>query len=119
MTDNMKKFCEEASRNEELRKRIMAIEEPSLSSAMAIAKEFGFDLSEDDFIEGEPDQSEKISLDELDAVTGGKKMTDINGDQCFCIVGGGKMGEDGDVCVCVVGGAKTGFGCPVAGWIHY
>ena len=119
MTDNMKRFYEEASRNGELREKLMAVGEPSVGSVLAIAKEYGFDISEDDFKEGGSCRYMEISFDELDAVSGGgESFYDIEGNPCFCILGGGKNGEDKAACACVIPGAKTGFGCGGVGWVH-
>ncbi len=73
MTENMKKLAEEASKNEELKEKLMKLDEGSLDQAILIAKEYGLELTEED-LKPENNQSgedEKLSFDELDAAAGG------------------------------------------------
>lgn len=70
MTQNMKKFLEESSKNETLKAKLEALngKDANAESVIAIAQEFGFPLTADDLksaAEGE------LSPDELEAVAGG------------------------------------------------
>lgn len=93
MADNMKKFLELVSQNEELGKKLNGMNKEEI---IAAAKELGVELTEDDLKQ----ESEELSDDELDAVAGGKS--------CACVLGGGgKKTGDGsiyDVCACVAAG---------------
>lgn len=97
MTDNMKKFLELISSNEELTAKVSGT---SHEETIAIAKEVGIELTDADF----EAQSCEIGDDELDAVSGG--------DKCYCAMGGGGTASAGQqTCACVMGGAgftKTG-----------
>ncbi|MBE5781792.1 MAG: Nif11-like leader peptide family natural product precursor [Clostridiales bacterium] len=97
MTENMKKFLEAVSKNGELAAKVSTLTKEDL---LALAKELGIDLTEDDFA-----QKSELNDDDLEAVAGG--WTD-----CFCIAGGGgKADEDGKACACVAfggGQAKDG-----------
>lgn len=70
MNENLKKFLEEASKNEELKARLTALTDKNTAVAKAVelAKEYGFALTAEDF---QPMEGEDISLDELDQVAGG------------------------------------------------
>ena len=74
MNENLKKFLEEASKNEELKAKLEALtdKETAAEKAIEIAKEYGFALTAEDF---QPLKGEELSLDELDQVTGGWVMT--------------------------------------------
>jgi len=74
MNENMKKFLEEASKNEELKAKLAALtdKETAVAKAVELAKEYGFALTAEDF---QPAEGEALSLDELDSVAGGS---------CFC-----------------------------------
>lgn len=109
MTENLKKFLETVSKNNELYNKFTGATKEEL---IAMAKELGFELTDEDFAE-----KNELNDDELDAVTGGA--------ECGCLLGGGgKAGGkwDNKVCVCVTGGGgQTGDGtcrcaCTVAGW---
>jgi len=93
MSENLKKFLEAVSANEELNKKASAAPKEEL---LAMAKELGIELTEDDLKQ----ESKELSDDELDAVAGGGT--------CACVLGGGgKKAGDGsvyDVCACVVAG---------------
>ena len=71
MNENLKKFLEEASRNDELKARLTALtdKETAVEKAVEIAKEYGFTLTAEDF---QPADGGELSLDELDQVAGGK-----------------------------------------------
>ena len=93
MTENMKKFLEAVSKNEELAKKINTMTKEDL---LALAKELGIELTGDDFA-----QESELEKDELEAVTGGWK-------DCFCVAGGGgKADEDGKACACVAFGGGS------------
>ena len=100
MTENMKKFLELVSKNEELGKKLC---EADKEAVIAMAKELGIALTNADFA-----QNNELSDDELDAVAGG-------GWDCGCFMGGGGTG-DGEItfvgetvnqktCACVLAGA--------------
>ena len=110
MTENMKKFLEAVSKNEELTKKINTMTKEDL---LALAKELSIELTEDDFA-----QESELEKDELDVVAGGSVCAcpfvgggvgNTNAEKsCFCTAGGG--GEISDLagggcrCVCVLGG---------------
>ena len=66
MNENLKKFLEEASKNEELKARLAALTDKE--TAIELAKEYGFTLTAEDF---KPADGAELSLDELDSVAGG------------------------------------------------
>jgi len=70
MNENLKKFLEEASKNEELKAKLEALtdKETAVDKAIKIAKEYGFALTSEDF---KPADGAELSLDELDSVAGG------------------------------------------------
>ena len=70
MNENLKKFLEEASKNEELKAKLAALtdKETAVEKAVEIAKEYGFALTAEDF---QPADGGELSLDELDQVAGG------------------------------------------------
>ena len=96
MTDNMKKFLEEVSKDKELIEKLSKAETPE--AVIALAKEIGFELTAEDLKSKET--ISEISDDELEDVAGGKK--------CYCVLGGGGTGEEGvsKTCACV----HFGFG---------
>jgi len=93
MSENLKKFLETVSANEKLAEKTGRASREEL---LAMAKELGLALTEEDFLQ----KSGELSDDELDAVAGGGT--------CVCVVGGGgKKAGDGsvyDVCACVAAG---------------
>ena len=119
MTENLKKFAEEASKNEELKEKLMNVKEGSWDQVILIAKEYGFELTEEDLKPEnlQPEDDEKISLDELDSAAGGGKDDgyDNTGKICFCALGGGRNGTDGEPCGCFGYGENTGMRCIVGG----
>lgn len=70
MTENFKRFLEEASRNEELKAKLTALTDKDAVAAQTIeiAKEFGFTLSAEDL---KPAEGSELSPDELEQVAGG------------------------------------------------
>ena len=66
MNENLKKFLEEASKNEELKAKLAALTDKE--KAIELAKEYGFTLTPEDF---QPADGAELSLDELDSVAGG------------------------------------------------
>ena len=94
MTDNMKKFLEEASKDSEFSEKLKKTETPE--EIIALAAEKGFALTPED-LKNEPPAVAELSDDELDAVAGGKK--------CYCAVGGGGEKSSGETtCACVAQG---------------
>ena len=80
MNENLKKFLEEASKNEELKASLTALtdKDTAVEKAIELAKEYGFALAAEDF---QPADGAELSLDELDSVAGG-----------WCLVTGGGSG---------------------------
>lgn len=97
MTDNMKKFLEESSKDRELVDKL--IKAKTQEEIIALAKEKGFALTEDDMKQDAGIQ--EVSDDEISAVAGGKHS-------CYCALGGGgtEACEGDKTCACIV----TGFG---------
>lgn len=115
MSENMKKFLELISRDEELKQKVLACNDmekgEAIRASIALAKEVGIELTEADFAKEEADG--EISDDELDAVTGG--IDEANG-FCTCAFAGGGGGvdaKDNNVygCACVIYG-QGGDGRP-------
>ena len=109
MTENLKKFLEVVSTNEELQKKLT---NASKEEIVAVAAEAGFVLTDADLV-----QKNELSDDELDTVAGGGRKAN-----CGCGVGGGGTGDESDdTCACVVYGLgyeKNGdcrCHCPIAG----
>ena len=109
MTENMKSFLEAVSKNETLIAKVGQMDKDGLT---ALAKDLGFELTEDDFA------SPKQEMDntELEAVVGGERI-------CSCAFGGGGKAEgDLPACACVVAGFGKDDGdgltciCPVGGY---
>ena len=71
MNENLKKFLEEASKNEELKTKLEALtdKDTATEKAIEIAKEYGFTLTTEDFKET---HGAVLSDDELDQVAGGE-----------------------------------------------
>ena len=120
MSDNMKKFLELVSKDENLKQRMQACNdmEPAdaIHAGIALAKELGIELSEADFAKNE--SGDELNDEELDAVAGGGGCacaaagggggTEINGNiyGCACAIYG--QGGDGSAddfnCICILGG---------------
>ena len=88
MSENMKKFMELVSKDENLKQKLQSFNdmEPAeaIQAGIALAKELGIELSEADFAKEESDG--ELNDDELDAVAGGGG--------CGCFAGGGGGGTD-------------------------
>ena len=82
MNENLKKFLEEAGKNEELKVRLAALtdKETAAEKVIELAKEYGFTLTAEDF---QPADGPELSLDELERVAGGICM--IVGEDCTWI----------------------------------
>ncbi|MEE3482428.1 MAG: Nif11-like leader peptide family natural product precursor [Lachnospiraceae bacterium] len=89
MNENLKKFLEEASKNEELKAKLAALtdKETAVEKAIEIAKEYGFALTAEDF---QPADGGELSLDDLNAVAGGGCIGIGTNDNpnCFCVMFG-------------------------------
>ena len=93
MTENLKKFLEEVSKNEELAAEVS--QKKDAAALIAIGKEMGIALTEEDFAE-----SHEIPDDDLDAIAGGRDVS------CACAMGGGGTKDSNDkTCACVLAGA--------------
>ena len=115
MTDNMKNFLEEASKDQEFIEKLKKAKTPE--AVIAMAKEKGFALTAEDLNKKAP--SGELSDDELEAVAGGRRCAcflggggtaDYKEKTCACVAGGGGEWEDGRCrCACVVFGSGDGF----------
>ena len=92
MTENMKKFLELVSKNEELCDKANTAQKETL---IAMAKELGVELTDLDFEK----PTVELSDDELDTVAGGSDVS------CACAMGGGGEKDTNDkTCACVLAG---------------
>ena len=124
MSENIKKFLERVSANEELSKKLCSADRKAV---IAMAKDLGIELTEADFV-----QANELDEDELDAVAGGEYCGGVGEvDEivsCFCSVGGGGTKKDANdkTCACVLygqgdnkndgsGDSKRRCFCPVVG----
>ena len=115
MSENMKKFMELVSKDENLKQKLQSFNdmEPAdaIQAGIALAKELGIELSEADFAKEE--SNGELSDDELDAVAGGGG--------CGCALGGGgngtdKWGEEYDCGCAFYGyGDRSHCHCPFVG----
>ena len=82
MNENLKKFLEEASKNEELKAKLAALtdKETAVEKAIELAKEYGFALTAEDF---QPADGAELSLDELDRVAGGANCVASSSVMCM------------------------------------
>ena len=91
MSDNMKKFLELVSKDENLKKKLEKLDntvyEQASQAGIALAKEFGIELTEADFVRKESDG--ELSDDELDAVSGGWNVIPHTSDNCYAFGPGG------------------------------
>ena len=92
MTENMKKFLESVSKNEELCAKIGAMGKDEL---IALGKELGVELTDADFAK----PTQELDDDDLDTVAGGGDVS------CACAMGGGGTKDTNDkTCACVLAG---------------
>ena len=109
MTENLRRFLEAVSKNDEMYGKFSGATKEDM---LAMAKELGVELTAEDL-----EQKAEMSDDELEAVAGGKA--------CYCAMGGG--GEaggkwDNKVCACVLGGGGEAADgncrcvCTFGGW---
>ena len=98
MTEKAKKLLEILSGDKEFLDKVTKAE--SIEAVLALTKEKGLDLTEDDIRET-TNAAAAMDQDELTAVSGGKK--------CYCFTGGGGTPSDDkqgqNVCACVIYGA--------------
>lgn len=110
MTENMKKFLEAVSKNEELTAKVGTL---GMEELIALAKELGIELTEADFAK----PTGELDDDELDAVSGGGDVS------CACAMGGGGTKDSNDkTCACVLAGggySKQGGERCVCGFAGY
>ena len=111
MTENMQKFLEAVSKNEELTEKVGTMGQDEL---IALAKELGIELTAADL---EKPAVQELSDDDLDAVAGGGDVS------CACAMGGGGTKDGNDkTCACVLAGAgysKNGGERCVCGFAGY
>ena len=124
MSENIRKFLERVSANEELSKKLCSADRKAV---IDMAKDLGIELTEADFV-----QANELDEDELDAVAGGEYcggVGEVDGIvSCACSVGGGGTKKDANdkTCACVLygqgdnkndgsGDPKRRCFCPVVG----
>ena len=111
MSENMMKFLELVSKNEELAAKVGSMDEKEL---LALAKELGVELTAADL---KKPGVQELDDDDLDAVAGGGDVS------CACAMGGGGTKDSNDkTCACVLAGAgysKTGRERCVCGFAGY
>ena len=102
MTDSLKKFLEEASRDADLAEKVNNAK--TIDAVISLAREKGFDLTEKE-LQLTSSARELLDEDEAAAVAGGKA--------CACVVGGG--GEASNyyksrdmTCACILTGVGYG-----------
>jgi predicted ribosomally synthesized peptide with nif11-like leader len=95
-SENVKKFFEAVSMNEDLQKELKTVTDKSSAavqkaieaqtdSIVSVAKKAGFEFTAEDFIASFLPENDKIDPDELDAIAGGKI-------KAFCVIIGGSDG---------------------------
>ena len=121
MSDNMKKFLELVSKDENLKQKTLAFNdmepEKAIRASIALAKELGIELSEADFAKEK--SGDGLSDEELDAVAGGGgcgcpfggygEGTDYRGRSYTCACVGYGQGSDHCACPIVGGGTDEGM----------
>ena len=111
MSENMKKFLEAVSKDEELVKKVGSM---NLEELLALAKELNLELTAEDI---EKPAVQALEDDDLDAVAGGSDVS------CACAMGGGGTKDSNDkTCACVLAGAgysKNGRERCVCGFAGY
>ena len=112
MTENLKKFLEQVTKDPILTQKVNAEGDPQ--KLIAIAKEMGLELTEADL---QKKSVEEIDDDDLDTVAGGSDVS------CACAMGGGGEKDSNDkTCACVLAGAgydKIGRERCVCGFAGY
>ena len=116
--ENVKKFFDELSKNEDLQKQLKAATEKNeaeiakaikaqAETVVEVAKKAGFDFTADEFLASGASTDEKLDMNELDAVAGGKRA----GAGCFILGigwGGASVGAGGNACYVIgIGGGVT------------
>jgi predicted ribosomally synthesized peptide with nif11-like leader len=92
MSENLNKFLEAVSKDEELVSKIGTLED--VDTLIAIGKDLGIELTPADF-----DQSRELDDEELNDVSGGSDVS------CACAMGGGGTKDANDkTCACVLAG---------------
>ena len=88
MSEKMKKFLEVLSEDKELKRKATDMSKEEL---VALAREKGIELMDEDFEVPEGELSER-------------EMSDVaGGGECYCFVGGGGTEDsNGNICVCVL-----------------
>lgn len=147
MTDNVKKFFEEISKNTKLQDKLIKANEDYFRSVIDVAKKQGIDLTSGDIalllkadknhdgrisdeeladLKAEDLRSKKADEEELSAVAGGQYTETDKGfvSNCSCyFAGGGNCDDYQNDCTCTGGGfgTLTDFGEreAAAGHIHY
>ena len=130
MSENLKKFLEAVSKDENLREKAKAFvknedKEQAIAAAINLAKQLGIELAEADF----EAPKEEISEEELAVVSGGKlfeRSCPEAGQEadgwCFCVLpggGGGTMLDDGAICGCACVGYGQGGDAKDDHWVCY
>ena len=93
MSENLKKFLDMIASDKELEAKALACkelgEEKGAEAMLALAKEYGIELTAADLEKKAEPASRELDDDELDAVAGGEnKML------CYCVLAGGGGGKD-------------------------
>ena len=104
MTENITKFLQMLSADEELTKKAEVLFQNRDFKGLAdMADKAGFPIDEEDLgALCSPGGDRELDDDELDAVAGGWK-------ECVCAIGGGgKADKDGLACACVAAGLGLG-----------
>ncbi len=108
--EDVQRFYEALSQNEELQKKFMVLNEIPAearqeniieSRLIPLAKEAGFDFTLEELKEYSQSQKKPLSNEELAAVTGGKVGGNMT--ECICVIGGGGSGRN-CTCACVAYG---------------
>ncbi len=110
MSENLRKFYETVSKDEELVEKVGKVTDVNVLIAMS--KDMGIELSASDF-----EKSCELDDDELEDVSGGGDVS------CACAMGGGGTKDSNDkTCACVLAGAgysKNGRERCVCGFAGY
>lgn len=110
MTENMKRFLEAVSGNEELQKKITDLNDKHFNEMLSVARETGIELNKSDFIDSLKSK-EELGDNELENVAGGQYT--CGSSDCSCVaVGSGAADVYQKKCFCIAAGAGelTDFG---------